>query len=180
MNHFEDRELLQLLKNSDVKAYEFLFKKYYKLLSMKAFFILDDEMEAEDTIQSLFSEIWEKKLYLRIDTSLKAYLYTAVRNRCFKLLEKKKVKQSRLDEYVYHNTFYDEYDICEEIETRDMEIERLLKELAPQRQRAFVLVYLEDKKYKEAAFEMGVTVNSIKTHLKLAVAEFKKRLITFR
>ena len=55
-----------------------------------------------------------------------------------------------------------------------------LNELPAQRQKAFKLVYMENKKYQDAANEMRLSVNSIKTHLKLAVKMLQEKLITFR
>jgi RNA polymerase sigma-70 factor (ECF subfamily) len=51
-----------------------------------------------------------------------------------------------------------------------------LNELPAQRFKAFNLVHMEDKKYHEAAKEMGISVNSLKSHLKLAVKFLRMRL----
>lgn len=52
----------------------------------------------------------------------------------------------------------------------------VLSELPTKRFRAFQLVHLEDKKYSEAAHEMGISINSLKSHLKLAVKFLKMRI----
>ena len=51
-----------------------------------------------------------------------------------------------------------------------------LNKLPAQRLKAFTLVYMEEKKYEEAAAEMGISINSIKSHLKLAVKSLKNQL----
>ena len=174
----EDEIILAKLKEGDLKAYETLFKKYYKLLNMHAFYILEDEMESEDVVQLLFSEIWERKLYDNIHSSLKAYLQISVKNRCLKILEKRKTARKRIDNYKYTLNEADDVEVEEDRDYNDLY--GVLKELPQQRQQAFTLVYIEDKKYKEAANEMGITINSVKTHLKLAVKELRKRLINLK
>ncbi|WP_449437417.1 RNA polymerase sigma factor [Pedobacter steynii] len=61
----EDQILLDQLKGGDYTAYELIFKKYYKVLSTKAYFMLEDDMEAEDLVQNLFISIWQKSFSFR-------------------------------------------------------------------------------------------------------------------
>ena len=59
-------------------------------------------------------------------------------------------------------------------------VNAIMKDLPVQRSTAFSLVYLENKKYKEAADEMGISINSVKTHLKLAVKVLQQKLINLK
>ncbi|MDR6568132.1 RNA polymerase sigma-70 factor, ECF subfamily [Chitinophaga ginsengisegetis] len=179
MNNNDDGLLLHQLKEGDIKAYEQLFKKYYKSLNVDAYYLLKDETEAEDQVQSLFIEIWDKQLYLNITYSVKSYLHTAIRNKCLSFIEKGKNEHKRF--HAYANTLEDKINenIVENKETAQ-QIDLLLNELPNQRLRAFSLVYLEDKKYKEAAEEMGITINSVKTHLKLALKILQKKFAGYK
>lgn len=176
-----DQILLDQLKSGDYSAYELIFKKYYKTLSVKAYFMLEDDMEAEDLVQNLFISIWQNNLFLSVNTSVKAYLIRSVHNRCLTVLRDKKTAERRLNKYTEEQNFRDEED-QETVPQNDYEkkFELIFGQLPSQRQKAFKLVYLEDKKYKEAAEEMGLSVNSIKTHLKLAVKALQKKLINFK
>ncbi len=175
MSIHQDTLLLNELKAGNADAYEFIFNKYYKLLSIQAFYILDDEMEAEDLVQSFFVDVWERQLYQNINSSLKAYFQMSVKNRCLKILEQKKTLSKRIDNYTYSIAHPEETDHLE-LQLSEYRIEKMLKELPKQRQQAFTLVYLKDKKYKETAHEMGISINSVKSHLKLAVTELRKKL----
>ncbi|MEJ2905197.1 RNA polymerase sigma-70 factor [Pedobacter panaciterrae] len=177
----EDQILLEQLKGGDYTAYELIFKKYYKVLSTKAYFMLEDDMEAEDLVQNLFIAIWQKKLFLSINTSIKAYLLRSVHNRCLTVLRDKKVSERKLNAYTEEQSWQGEED-QETNQENDYQgkFDLIFEQLPTQRQKAFKLVYLEDKKYKEAAEEMGLSVNSIKTHLKLAVKALQKKLINFK
>jgi|SRR5690606_878253 len=174
-----DKTLLNNLRKGDIGAFEALFKRYYKLLCLQAFYILDNEQESEDVVQLLFSEIWERQLFNNINSSLKAYLQTAVRNRCLKLLEKQKTEQKRIDNYLYSLEYVEEIDEDSEQDSASS-INTALKELPRQRQQAFKLVYIEEKKYKETAVEMGISVNSVKSHLRLAMKELREKLIYYK
>jgi RNA polymerase sigma-70 factor (family 1) len=179
MENNQDTELLARLRNADISAYEQIFRKYYKTLNLQAFYLLKDEMEAEDIVQVLFIEIWDRKLYQNINSSLKGYLQTAIHNKCLDVLEKKKNRQNRLESYmVLMKDKEDEYP-PERTESFN-NVQQVISELPMQRSQAFNLVYIEGKKYKEAATEMGITINSLKTHLKLAVKVLRQRFVNYR
>jgi len=174
-----DQILLNDLKNGKKTAYEQVFKKYYKSLSLKAYMMLEDEMEAEDLIQNLFISMWQKSHYHSVNSSLKAYLFRAVHNQCLMALRTRKVIQQKMDEYTERINLEKDIEQSEQTGSENT-INLALNELPAQRQKAFKLVYMENKKYQDAANEMRLSVNSIKTHLKLAVKMLQEKLITFR
>jgi RNA polymerase sigma-70 factor (ECF subfamily) len=179
MKNNDDNYLLDQLKAGDLTAYEQLFKRYYKLLNLHAYYILKDEMEAEDQVQSLFIEIWDKRLYNHIRSSVKSYLYTAIKNKCLIALEKKKINNKRLNRYVSTLEYKTDKNTAIENES-EKSVNAIINELPAQRQQAFSLVYLENKKYKEAARIMHITTNSVKTHLKLAMKELRAGFMNFK
>ncbi|MGY0036744.1 sigma-70 family RNA polymerase sigma factor [Pedobacter sp. NJ-S-72] len=174
MKTLDNIQILEQLRLGNRKAFELIFKEYYKLLNMEAFYILQDEMEAEDTVQGFFVDFWERRLYKNIDTSLKAYLRVAIRNRCLKRIEKRAIIQKKLTDYQYTLTEIEETDT--ELSEPQICLEKIAANLPMQRLQAFTLVHYENKKYKDAAFEMGISINSLKTHLKLAVKGLRELL----
>jgi len=172
MEILNDSQIIEQLKAGDKEAFEAVFKKYYKLLNVSAFYILQDEMEAEDTVQGFFVDLWEKQLFANINSSLKAYLTTAIRNRCLKKVESETRTQKKLVDYKYTLTEVEE----EETPIPEIYPEKMLADLSMQRMQAFTLVHYENKKYKDAALEMGISINSLKTHLKLAIKTLKEGL----
>ncbi|PWK79077.1 RNA polymerase sigma-70 factor (ECF subfamily) [Mucilaginibacter oryzae] len=169
MEVLNDSQIIEQLKAGNKEAFEALFKKYYKLLNVSAYYILRDEMEAEDTVQGFFVDLWEAQLFNNINSSLKAYMTTAVRNRCLKKVESETRTQKSLVDYKYTLTEVEE----EETHIPEIFPDKLLADLSMQRMQAFTLVHYENKRYKDAAYEMGISINSLKTHLKLAVKTLK-------
>ncbi len=176
----EDQILLDELKAGRKDAYELVFKTYYRALALKAFLMLDDQMEAEDLVQNLFVDMWQKNHYQSVKSSLKAYLFRAVHNQCLMALRSRKSTQQKLD--VYTRSLVpqaaENIEVFEEMHERDVQM--AFSELPAQRQKAFKLVHLDNKKYQEAADEMGVSINSVKTHLKLAVKVLQRKLIKLK
>lgn len=174
MNDGESIQLLHDFQLGHADAFEQVFRLFYKQLRIEAFLILNNEKDAEDLVQQLFLDIWKKQLYRNIQQSLKAYLHTAVRNKCLNHLAKINHAHKVANQYAEI-----QYGLSEE-ESRVNELppylQRALGELPVQRLQAFKLVYMEDHQYQEAAREMGISINSLKSHLKLALKFLRMRL----
>ena len=171
-----DKELLQQLKNGDYKAYDLIFLKYYKLLCINSYFFLKDEQEAKDLVQNFFIEMWDKKLYMSLEGDIKGYLYRSVKNRslnCLRTAENAAKKQVAY-ELVYQTDLYTE-DITRP-ELAYNSLKEALKELPDKRREALQMVYFENKKYIDAADEMGISINSLKTHLKIGLKNLRDKI----
>ncbi|MFA6083806.1 RNA polymerase sigma factor [Mucilaginibacter sp.] len=172
----EDDLLIKLIKIKDKEAYTILFQNYYRTLKTQAFFILKDKMEAEDQVQNLFIEIIDGRLGVNVNTSLIAYLKTCMYHKCLMVLNKEKRIRKHIDMYTISCNSVITYDYFQKTESEQY-INKLLMGLSIQRLEVCKQVYLEQKKYKEAAVEMGITVNSVKTHLRLATKTLRDRFV---
>lgn len=181
----DDIVLLEMLRHENAKsAYEEIFRKYYRLLCAKACYMLGNMTEAEDLVQELLGKIWEKQLYHTINTSLSAYLYRAVNNRCLDFIEKKKNEQKQMNEYranldpellqVGLPLLKEEQHPVQDVREN---FDLALRELPAQQLEAFKLVFMQENKYREAAEKMGISINSVKTHLRIAMRTLRQKLL---
>ena len=165
MNHSSDIELVQRLKEGDATAYDALFMKYHKLLCLNAYWFLRDEAEANDLVQSFFLDIWDKKLYLQFDGDVRGYLHQAIKNRCLTLLKKQKAEREKQAAFtqLQEETCISNPEISPDYYKQVLTV---INDMAIQKRSAIQMVYIQGKRYQEAADEMGISINSFKTHLK--------------
>jgi RNA polymerase sigma-70 factor (family 1) len=168
-----DSYLLEKLKQGDEDAFNAFFKKYYKLLFANALFYTRDEQEAKDVVQDFLFEFWEKKLFLRLEGDMKGYLYRSVQHKCYNLQRKKSLHHQDFLLSGYQEADREEID---EREERFVQLEEALDDLPPQRREVIKRIYLENKKYQDAADEIGITLNTLKTHLKIGLKNLREKL----
>jgi len=84
------------LAAGDHDAFESLFREYHAALCAFADRIVAAPDVAEEIVQDVFASLWRTRSSLRITTSLRAYLYTAVRNRALNHA-RRSVTESALD-----------------------------------------------------------------------------------
>lgn len=171
----EETGIAKRLHNEEIHAFKLLFDKHYKPMVLKAWTMLEDKMEAEDIVQKLFVDLWENKFWKNVHKSSEAYVYVALRNRCLKVIRKRKFSPV---EDVHSSMRQNYYTIDSDDNNEDLyhHIKHVMDDLPKQRLQTLNLVYLENKKYQEAADEMGISINSVKTHLRLALKYLRSRI----
>ena len=69
-------EVFSKIKNGDQGAFEQVFRMFYMPLCDYAVMILGDQAEAEDVVQDLFTYLWKSRQEIRVQESVKSYLFT--------------------------------------------------------------------------------------------------------
>jgi RNA polymerase sigma-70 factor (ECF subfamily) len=166
--NFPEKDILEELKQGNENAVKMLFETLYRPLCVYAVQITDSLESAEDIVQDVFLRFWEKKAYLTIQENLRAYLFNAVRNASVDYLRQKRPYViENIEELSYLPM---EEDIDEEELIREKEkLHHILQQLSPQEYRVLMNIIVENKKYKEVAEELQISVNTVKTHLSRAL-----------
>ena len=170
----QDEELLKLFQTSPDRAFRQLFDAYYMQLCVYVVQLTDSFDMAEDVVQESLVYFWEKKYYKQVSTNLRGYLFYAVRNAALLMLKKNKlVSMEELSGMKID--IPDEFSDKEEWAERERRLMEDLEKLPQQEVLAVKTVILENKKYKEAAAELQISVNTLKTHLSRALGKLRKK-----
>ncbi|ASO06463.1 MULTISPECIES: RNA polymerase sigma factor [Flavobacteriaceae] len=73
--------LIEDLKKGNENAYVYLVEHYHNRLCVYANSLIRDDLMAEDIVQNVFVQVWEKRHKLKHDFSLENYLYKSVHNK---------------------------------------------------------------------------------------------------
>lgn len=169
----KDQLISGLFRTEPRRAFALMFDTYYKPLCLYAVQLTDSFGMAEDIVQELFVSLWEKKALSSVTVSLRGYLFSSVRNNAYLLLRKKNlVSMEELSgmEICIEDSFASE----EELREKERTILEELNKLPRQELAAVKAVIMENKKYREAAEEMHISVNTLKTHLSRALKRLRK------
>jgi len=182
-NLTEDLVLLEQLKNGKENAWRQLFDRHYAAMCCLAASYLHDDFLAETVASAVIAHLWEIRDKVAIDRSLRSYLLQATRYRCLDYLKK---------EYVRKESSFSEMDEDRDIEVVSMpqeepgaaallesELEQemgfAIEDLSESTRRIFKMSRMEGMQYEEIAKELGVSVNTVKYHIKKALAILRVR-----
>ncbi len=165
--------------------FEQIYLSYFS--KMKRFareYVLSDE-DAENIVQDVFLDFWEKKELLPLPINILAYLFTSIKNRCIDFLRhkivQKEVENKMQEEYrlTLQMKYYSLGELDEGIFEKD-DVEQLLSKVIdslPERCREiFLKSKIEGKKQKEIAEEMNISINTVETQMGIAYKKLRNEL----
>ena len=157
---------IEQLKEGNRKAYETIFKAYYKSVFLSALRITKDKNSANDACQEVFLELWKNRHKLTIKTSLKAYLHRGAVNRSLNIIKSRNRHAGQdLEQTIEPATKADTPEQITEYKELKSTIEKGIDQLPERCRLVFVLSRHEGKKYKEIAAIMGISVKTVENQM---------------
>jgi RNA polymerase sigma-70 factor (ECF subfamily) len=154
-------------------TFEQLFNEHYDSLYYYVYSIVNDADVAKDIVNDSFLEIWNRKRVLDISYSLKYFLYKVAKNKSLNYLRKLKVEKR------YIETNIGAPDVEEEnVDYEDVlvEVMKAIEQLPTQARTVFKKCFIENLSYREAADELGVSINTIKTHVRHSLKKLRNEI----
>jgi RNA polymerase sigma-70 factor (family 1) len=174
---YNDEELMQEIKAGNMFAFDVLYRKYNKKLYKFGYSILKSTVEAENLIQDVFLNLWENRLKVEKNSSIKSYIFTITYNSAISII-RKKARESQFIEYLKSLQEITEAPVNVELEYNELtkKLDEIIKEL-PQRQKEVYLLHkVEGLKYNEIAERLNISVNTIENHMSHALKTIRKKL----
>lgn len=177
MNQDSDLLLFGQIKNDDLSSYEIVFKKYFKELYRFAYSYVRDGMISEELAQEVFLYIWEKRKQIEIQTTLKTYLYSAVKNKCLNYIKLELPKQQAMSDV-------SEMMISEQTQRVDEGENDILKDYIGQAidalpnkcRKIFILSRNGGLTYEEIAEELDLSKKTVENQMGIALKKLRESL----
>ncbi len=170
---------LELLKKGDATVYKNLFNEFYEPLCQYAMIYLNSQDIAEEIVHELFIWLWEKRSNLNIHTSLKSYLFSSVRNRCFNYKRDNK-SQTSLDDVFSELEGEVLQEICDyeqlDFEQLQVLVKSAIEELPTKCREIFLLSRESELTYAQIAEELSVSKKTVENQIGIALKRLKERL----
>lgn len=173
----DDHNLINRIRSDDSAAFEELFKSYWEPLFAAALYRLKSRDLAQDVLQELFVEVWEKRRSLEIHTNVKGYLNQALKNRIINKIKSEAVRDKYekmiLDHYDVNNLATD-YRVSEHFINNEIRKET---EILPVRCReVFELSRVEQLSHKEIGEKLNISPKTVENHIGKALKILRPKL----
>jgi len=185
----DEKYLFEKLRKGDEAeaAFRVIYNKYVSRLYYFIYEYIPQRDISENIVQDTLMTLWYKKEKLSEDTNLAAYLYTVAKNNCLYRLRNLKYNKrlydsQNLESIKLESNFY----ALDSLDTSSLtfqEIEKIIKDtlqqLPPQCRNVFNMSRFENKKYKEIAEELNISVKAVEGHISKALKLFRTNLKDF-
>ena len=159
-----ETEIIEALKSGKEEAFRYIYKTYYTDLCRIARGYLTDSYLSESIVEDLVYSLWENRSKITINTSLKNYLFRSVANKCINYLQL---------EYVRRETACSSEDLVIYSDLWSLG-ENPVEHLEGKERKVFLLSRFENKRQEEIAEIMGITIHTVKYHMRSALDKLKE------
>ncbi len=179
LKHLPDNELICMVKEDCIEAFEELYYRHWKSLYSFAFKRTRSREISEEIVQEFLTNLWANRHVLVIKISFEGYIYTAIRNLVFNYM----AKEARRNTYQqFIKLFNSDLDNSteEEVYIKDLRynLQKELNNLPSKCRSVFELSRKENKSNKQIANELGISEKTVEGHLTKALKRLRVSLNT--
>jgi RNA polymerase sigma-70 factor (ECF subfamily) len=171
-----DRDLLARLRTGDEDAFDTIFRAWYAPLVRFAERLVGAQAIAEEIVQDVMLELWQRRESLAEDGSAQAYLFQSTRNRAFNHLRHENVER-KSGPFVQGPTSIDAPGtgrlVADELE---LAVRAAVNDLPDRCREVFELSRVHGLKYAEIAQTLEMSVKTVEAHMGRALRTLRQRL----
>lgn len=175
-----DRQWLDRVRHSDHDAFEQLFHAYAEELCTFAAQHVGDAA-AEDVVQTVFCDVWNRRAEWQPRGTVKAYLFRAVRNTSLDQIKRRRVRRDWRDEEQGQDR--DSYQLGPTDHLQHQELERAVRQAVdnlPERRRlVYLMAHQHNMSYKEIAIALDIAPKTVENQVGRALKALRKHLTRF-
>ena len=172
--------LIEGLHNQDKIIFDYVFNYYYSGLCAFSMRYLENHEKAKDLVQDFFVHLWIEGPRLQINTSLKAYLFTSVKNRCLDVVKHQGITNKYRSALLAADNKTDNSTelMIAESELRSA-IQNCLEKLTPRCREIFEMSRLKGESNQEIADNLGLSKRTVELQISIALRILRKELADF-
>jgi len=162
----------------NIREFENVFKTHYSNLCMAAMRVVDDSDAAEDIVQDLFMHLWNNRETITVQSNLSSYLFVAARNRAIRYIQKHRQNNIRQIDSTHERQIAGGNATDDEITNYELEIKikEAIENLPPKCREVFILSRFENKKYKEIAEILDISIKTVENQMGKALRMLREYL----
>jgi RNA polymerase sigma-70 factor (family 1) len=166
---YSDFDLISLLKEDDIVAFETLYARYFGKLYNHAYEKLHDRFLAQEVVQDLFVSFWQNRYKIEVHTSLASYFFTAIRYLIINQFKKQMIYEQRIDKLALtQRNFTDETNEWLDYKDLQSEYQSALQEL-PEKCREVFIMSRNGASNKEISESLNISIKTVEQHITKAL-----------
>jgi len=169
-------KLWESVLSGDVSSFKELFNLYYEDLVSYAHRYTQQLVVSEEIVQEVFISIWERRNEVNISTSIKAYLYRAVKNRTISYLKNQLPKEQSTYGISERVEFIAKVEQEDSTENLKIALNKSIAMLPNKCRTIFLLSRNEGLTYKEIADELNLSVKTVENQIGIAIKKLRIEL----
>ncbi|MCC5931976.1 MAG: RNA polymerase sigma-70 factor [Cyclobacteriaceae bacterium] len=176
----EDLDLIRRMSKDDKNAFDGIYNSYWEQLLKYSFKLTRCLETSQEIVQDLFVDLWVQRKRIEIKTSLKSYLFNALRYKIIDHIKRSKKREDYIHEMLvsymsisndtenqlYYSNLHDSY-------------EAALQTLPPKCREVFQMSRNDHKSIDEISKELNLSSQTVKNQISRALKILRTNLKDF-
>ncbi len=172
----QEEGILEGLRHGREAAYQSLFEQYYPVLTTFALQYTRDLDAAKELVQEVFITLYRKRESIKIEKSLKSYLFQAVYRRYLNTHTREERRQFHHQEVSKEHNSHDYADPLEQAESLQR-IYEAVRQLPEQCQQIFTMNRFEGMNNQAIADQLNLSKRTVETQISKALKLLRQSLL---
>ncbi|SDP44172.1 RNA polymerase sigma-70 factor, ECF subfamily [Mucilaginibacter sp. OK268] len=168
---YSDEELTGLIQSDELVAFEEIYNRYWYKMYVFTNKRLRCKEASEEIVQNFFTKFWQNRNTIKIDESLKAYLFSSISYLIINHIKKEALKNQYLQ--LSYTAVEDQLDNSTEdiVHLNDLQsiIDKELEKLPVRCRSVFELSRKGNKSNKEIAHVLNISEKTVENHITNAI-----------
>ncbi len=162
-----EHELVSRIKHDDRLALNTLFALHYQKLCLFANTYLRNTEESEEVVSDVFLNFWRSRHTIRIDRSLKSYLYTSVKNGALAMIKKRQPLFEDVEDILFNTNLLDSVDPEQLMTLKELQnqLDQAIETLPPRCKQIFIMSRMEALSYYEISEILGISEKTVENQI---------------
>ena len=166
----------------DTKAFKYFFERYYSDLCNFVNIYLNDRVLAEEIVQDIFVYFWENKSHLKLNHSVKSYLFAASKFRSLNEIRNKNTREkilTKLENTGFEYSLEDNEHFFDPEQFRSV-LNSAVEQLPHKCKEIFLLSKHKNLSNKEIAMELNISIKTVENQMTIALKKLRDYLAPYR
>lgn len=176
----KDLFIIEGLGRREKIVFDYIFNYYYSSLCAFSMHYLNDRSVVEDLVQDFFVYLWIEAPRLQIRSSLKSYLYVAVKNRCLDYQKHHKITE-KYQAFIHFSSEKEDNstdNFIAESELRQA-IQSSMGKMPPRCREIFELSRLNGLTNQEISDKLDISKRTVEIQISNSLKILRKELVEF-
>ncbi|MCH8569488.1 MAG: sigma-70 family RNA polymerase sigma factor [Balneolales bacterium] len=183
-NTEREAQLISKISKEDEAALSELYQLYQRLLFSLCYSILKNKEDAEEVLQEVFIQVWEKAPYYNRDKGTPyAWLTTMTRNRCIDRIRSKAYKKSQITDHDDNDVIlpfivsneHDPFSATLAQERTSM-VQKVLNLIPDEQRDVLTFAYFEGYSQSEISDKTGIPLGTVKSRMRQGLLKLQQLL----
>ncbi|WP_420320024.1 RNA polymerase sigma-70 factor [Flagellimonas sp.] len=181
-----DEYQFQQFKQGSETAFKAYFERYHDQIVGFCMQFIGDLDESKNVTQDAFVNLWLSRGKVRESKGIRSFLYTSAKSACLNLLRHKKVVHKYNNQYIKEKERQINLEVLRAMEfdtatlsELELLIQNSIKKLPEKCKHVFNMRRLDNKKNKEIAEELSISVKAVEANMTRAMRSLKHSLSNY-